>query len=123
MKFDCPICKQALDADNKLAGQEMQCPACSRYILVPSSSHAMPVARKKDSDASSPAPPGTGPSSPSGSRPVRIVDINMPFMSMVLFLVKLSLAAIPAMIILGLVYLLFGMIFLGGCAAFFSSTF
>lgn len=42
--------------------------------------------------------------------PVRIVDIDMPFGSMVYFLVKWSLAAIPAMIILGAfwLFLIFG---------------
>ncbi len=31
---------------------------------------------------------------------VNIVDVSMPFMSMVVFMVKLAVAAIPAMIIL-----------------------
>ena len=34
---------------------------------------------------------------------VRITDIKMPFLSMVVFLVKLSIAAIPAFIILSIV--------------------
>jgi hypothetical protein len=35
---------------------------------------------------------------------VSIVDIRMPFWSMVVFMVKLSLAAIPAFIILAVIY-------------------
>ena len=48
---------------------------------------------------------------------VRIVDINMPFWSMVKFMVKLSLASIPAYIILviifAVIFLIFGGIFVG----------
>jgi len=40
---------------------------------------------------------------------VSIIDIKMPFLSMVVFLVKLSVAAIPAFIILSIVgSILFG---------------
>jgi hypothetical protein len=35
---------------------------------------------------------------------VSVVDIQMPFLSMVLFLVKISIAAIPAMIILAVLW-------------------
>ncbi|OUR81496.1 hypothetical protein A9Q82_10165 [Cycloclasticus sp. 46_120_T64] len=35
---------------------------------------------------------------------VSIVDIKMPFLSMVIFLVKLSIAAIPAFIIMSVVF-------------------
>ncbi|ORU93634.1 MAG: hypothetical protein A6F70_06095 [Cycloclasticus sp. symbiont of Bathymodiolus heckerae] len=40
---------------------------------------------------------------------VRVIDVKMPFISMVVFLVKLSIAAIPAFIILSIVgSILFG---------------
>lgn len=38
------------------------------------------------------------------NRPVKIQDINMPFWSLVGFLLKVSFASIPAMIILGILY-------------------
>ncbi len=44
---------------------------------------------------------------------VTIVDIKMPFISMVIFLVKLSIAAIPAFIILSFIFMLFGALFGG----------
>ncbi|MAD45472.1 MAG: hypothetical protein CMI02_01930 [Oceanospirillaceae bacterium] len=51
------------------------------------------------------------------NREVTVVDIKMPFISMVVFLVKLSIAAIPALIIvsfiLGLLSALFGGLFGG----------
>lgn len=36
---------------------------------------------------------------------VTVVDIKMPFMSMVIFMVKFAIASIPAMIILGAIFL------------------
>ena len=49
---------------------------------------------------------------------VSIVDFNMPFGSMIIFLVKLALAAIPALIILGFIFSLlwaiFGVLLLSG---------
>lgn len=44
---------------------------------------------------------------------VTIVDIKMPFMSMVIFLVKLAIASIPAFIILSFVFMVFGVLFGG----------
>ena len=44
---------------------------------------------------------------------VTIVDIKMPFMSMVVFLVKVSIAAIPAAIILFIIFAILGAIFGG----------
>jgi hypothetical protein len=43
-------------------------------------------------------------SPPSEPAPVRIVDIKMPFGSMVVFMVKWSIAAIPALIILAVIF-------------------
>lgn len=44
---------------------------------------------------------------------VTIVDIKMPFISMVIFLVKFSIAAIPAFIILSFIFMLLGAVFGG----------
>ncbi len=44
---------------------------------------------------------------------VTIVDIKMPFISMVIFLVKLSIAAIPAFLILSFIFMLLGAVFGG----------
>ncbi|WP_041766402.1 hypothetical protein [Psychromonas ingrahamii] len=44
---------------------------------------------------------------------VTIVDIKMPFMSMVIFLVKLAIASIPAFIILSVIFMIFGVLFGG----------
>lgn len=42
---------------------------------------------------------------------VKICDIDMPFMSMVVFMVKWAVASIPAMIILGIAGSIVGAIF------------
>lgn len=51
----------------------------------------------------------------SNSQDVKIVDVNMPFMSMVVFMIKWSVAAIPAMLVLllagGIGIAMFGGIF------------
>ncbi|MCB1737819.1 MAG: hypothetical protein KDI42_06820 [Gammaproteobacteria bacterium] len=44
---------------------------------------------------------------------VTVVDIRMPFMSMVAFMVKWVIASIPAMLILGLIFMVFSMLFGG----------
>ena len=44
---------------------------------------------------------------------VAITDIHMPFGSMVVFMIKWAIAAIPALIILGLIYLVFFAVIVG----------
>ena len=44
---------------------------------------------------------------------VTVVDIRMPFLSMVVFMVKFAIASIPAFFILSLLFMLFGSIFGG----------
>lgn len=44
---------------------------------------------------------------------VTVVDIKMPFMSMVIFMVKFAIASIPALIILGAIFSIFGLLFGG----------
>jgi CHASE2 domain-containing sensor protein len=51
------------------------------------------------------------------AKQVTVVDIKMPFWSMVTFMVKWSIAAIPAIIIL----VIFGVGFAGFVAGFFST--
>lgn len=46
---------------------------------------------------------------------VTVVDIKMPFMSMVIFMVKFAIASIPAMIILGIIFSIWGR-FSEGCS-------
>lgn len=50
---------------------------------------------------------------------VRITDINMPFMSMVIFMIKWAVAAIPAMIVLSIAGGIIASIFGGLLGAIF----
>ena len=45
------------------------------------------------------------------SNEVNIVDIKMPFWSMVVFMVKAAIASIPAIIILAIIFAILGAIF------------
>jgi hypothetical protein len=56
--------------------------------------------------------------SPQEPAPVRIVDIKMPFGSMVVFMVKWAIAAIPALIILAIL----GALLSGVLVGLFSGT-
>lgn len=111
LTFNCPKCGQSLEIDDQHAGRDIQCPACGRYIAVPGQTLAA-------------SPPPRIPSEPTQNsgitnqqklQEVRVVDIKMPFRSMVVFMIKWALAAIPAFIILGLVYAVIMATFLGGC--------
>lgn len=35
ISFDCPSCKQSLDAPADMAGEEIECPACGERIAIP----------------------------------------------------------------------------------------
>ena len=48
-------------------------------------------------------------------QPVHITDLDLPFGSMVMFMIKWSVAAIPAMIVLGFIFLI-PFLMLGGLA-------
>jgi hypothetical protein len=39
---------------------------------------------------------------------VKVTDINMPFLSMVVFMVKWTIASIPSLIILWMLFIVFG---------------
>ena len=41
MNFDCPYCRQNLDADDDIAGQTLKCPTCGNEIIAPGSAPAI----------------------------------------------------------------------------------
>ena len=53
-------------------------------------------------------------SEPIETQKVTITDFDMPFWSLICFMVKLAICAIPAIIIISLLYAFFGMI-VAGC--------
>ena len=60
---------------------------------------------------------------PSKTQPVKIIDFDMPFSSMVTFMIKWVLASIPAMIILSIIGLILGMILISIFGTIMMSTF
>ena len=62
-------------------------------------------------------------SKPHKTQPVKIIDFDMPFNSMVTFMIKWVLASIPAMIILSIIGLILGMILISIFGTMMMSTF
>jgi hypothetical protein len=60
-----------------------------------------------------PLPPEQERSMPNTRREVVVTDIRMPFWSIVIFMVKFSIASIPAMIIAGIIMVAFYAVFAG----------
>jgi hypothetical protein len=105
----CPNCThEPPQAD---FGDPLRCPKCGVYYA---KAMAAQAAQHKAAAAPAAAPAATaarqsrGAVNSSGNdQPVVIVDFQMPFLSMVTFMVKWALASIPALLI---VYLLAGML-------------
>lgn len=95
--MQCPKCGYE-PTMSEIAESPEQCPSCDVYYAKARASQpnpsAKPVLSAQRSDRISERR-STVPASP-----VVVVDLQMPFMSMVTFMVKWALAAIPAMFIL-----------------------
>lgn len=100
--MQCPTCDfEAPQAD---FGDPLRCPKCGAF-------YEKALRLKLAASAPAPAPAATPVARPvsqgaatarqfNGAQPVVVVDVQMPFWSMVVFIVKWTLAAIPAMLIL-----------------------
>jgi len=116
--FECPKCKQMLDAPEELAAQLIECPTCKETIEVPLRSlrpkiEPPPPLPPKPPEVKAPEPPVSPPqpvtikSQPISvtlqSQPIHVVvkDFEMEFGSMVVFMIKWGFAAIPAVLIVG----------------------
>lgn len=113
----CPHCRQVAQAPAELAGQTAECPSCGKDIQIPSPSKAPAKTIPRKPAARSIPPPHQTTQPPKTTNEVVVTDIKMPFGSMVTFMIKWAIAAIPAFIILTILgWLVFG-ILIGGCAA------
>ena len=107
----CPHCGEELEATADVHGTVIACPSCNGQVSVP----AMQKLHIP------PKPARTAPSTQKTKPDVKevvVTDIRMGFSSMVIFLVKWAVAAIPAAIILavaGLIFWLVVLAFIGGC--------
>ena len=101
MKFTCPICKQPIEIDDRYSGRDVQCHSCGRYIEVPAAINSDHQATSEKTSARSLTSPNV--IDYDGIHDVRVVNINIPFGKMVVLIIKLSLAAIPAILLMRLI--------------------
>lgn len=97
MKLRCPYCSQKMTADAELeTGTPVECPKCAKTFAVTAGSVVDEAAER--ARAAKPAP-AARPAKPA-PQDVRITGISIPFLDMVLLLVEIALAAIPAALVL-----------------------
>ena len=103
MKLRCPYCNQKLDSDQELeTGTPVECPKCAKTFTVTAGNVGAESAER--ARAAKPAP-AARPAKPA-PQDVRITGISIPFLDMVLLLVEIALAAIPAALVLaGICYM------------------
>ena len=127
--FVCDKCGQSLTVDEAGAGMTIDCPNCGKPTYVPSKSTSPPetpnvpaavvTAKAVTSQNAPPAILSAAPSPQTTSRsnippqPSRVVvtDIQMPFWSMVVFMIKWAVAAVPAFIMLVVIFFIFWALF------------
>lgn len=103
MAIKCPKCGHARGPGEKAPA--WQCPGCgAAYTKVMAEAAALPDTTPPK-PLSPPPPPARHPDQIvfPGEMAVRVVDIKMPFWSMVTFMVKWAIASIPAFIILAFI--------------------
>jgi hypothetical protein len=87
MDARCPVCKEPLPVGS------IKCGKCGAFFPAL-------TAQLSGRDLLNPGERGSRVQLPSGPQQVTVIDVNMPFGSMVGFMVKWAIASIPALIIL-----------------------
>ena len=105
LNISCPHCGEPAKAPSKYAGKNAECPSCGKEFRI--------------QETNRPTAQGAVPQSDSSASIMTVVvtDIKIPFVSMIILMVKWAIAAIPAFIILAFIGFIFSAIFAGGCAA------
>lgn len=109
----CPKCKYEPTMAEQTNNKD-QCPSCgifyAKYMAhLKAKSNADSQTGKTEASAVSPSLSKKAVQAISGSQPVVVVDIQMKFWSMVVFMVKWAFAAIPALIIIAVIVTLITM--------------
>ena len=106
--MQCPACKHIPLAGNQ--PDPNRCPACNvEYsVAIRSQAEAANQAKQRAAEqqaAASAIAPNVRQAMASfrGAQPVVVLDVNMSFGSMIIFMIKWALAAIPALLILSLI--------------------
>lgn len=117
----CPHCGTEAKAPPEFAGKTAECPSCGKDFRIPIPEPAPPPSAPKRA-APVPLPATQQPQPMPEKKEVVVTDIKMPFGSMVVFMIKWAIAAIPAFIILAILGLIVSTVFMGGCAALLSAA-
>lgn len=85
MKFNCPCCSGAIQADEVYGGTNIQCPNCGKYITAPEAPSQTIDGMAQIQSA--------GPQI-NGVQPVAITDFKIPFSSVFRLLLQMAIVAI-----------------------------
>lgn len=121
--MQCPVCEHAAPAAD--FGEPLRCPGCGAYYEKAVKSKAQQAAEALIKPDPRPAMRSQSDfaahsikalmSEYTGAQPVVVLDLKMPFNSMIMFMIKWALASIPALLIL-MVIGFFSAAILGGLA-------
>ncbi|MFU8780730.1 MAG: hypothetical protein ACNA71_06860 [Kiritimatiellia bacterium] len=105
INISCPHCGELAKAPSKYAGKSADCPSCGKELLI--------------QETYRPSAQGAVPQLNANPRITTVVvtDIKIPFVSMIILMVKWAIASIPAFIILALIGFIVSAIIAGGCGA------
>jgi hypothetical protein len=103
INFKCPACGEALSVPPSMAGRKGRCPKCNASVPVPGEKVAVDVVPSPIVSAAA-VPSAAALYEPTIQR-VSIIDIKMPYKSMVWFIFKWTFAAGPTAIVLWLIYM------------------
>lgn len=109
MKLQCPNCLNRMDAGRELAaGQRVECPYCNKtFAVTPGSTVDDNAVARLSRQSIRTQPTADG---------VKIVAIDIPFFSLVVLMLEIALASIPALFVLYAIFMVVGRV-LGGAFA------
>jgi len=94
--FQCPSCGQHLECNPDMAGEEITCPSCSKTLRIPEGQKPRRKTSRMESTVFERKEPGAGHS-------LTVTGFDVPFGRLVVFMTKCAVAALPALVIIGLV--------------------
>jgi hypothetical protein len=109
INHNCPECNTELELSDDFIGVPIKCPACESEVTIDMPAPMPSTMRRsikvhKNKTRGPVSNPTNAPLAPENGRPqkVCVVDFDMPLWSMIQFMVKWTIAIIPAAIILAL---------------------
>lgn len=113
----CPHCGEMAQAPADVVGKNAICPYCMKsFRIAAAGTPAAPLGRNKGVKL---VLPMANPESEPEPINVIVTDVKMPFVSMIVFMIKWAIAAIPAMLILLVLWSLVFGVLVNGCRSLF----